>query len=182
MNAREPILIAAAALAVCVFVAPAAWAAQAAPADIAAKTAEALAPEKVAERIAKYRTAEVTLTLTDADGKPLAGRQVSVRMVRHRFLFGCNGFKIDPSDDSRSQQDYRSRFAELLNFATLPFYWGSYERRQGLTNAERVKAMARWCRDNGIRTKGHPLCWHQVCPKWAMDMDPNEVGKLQVER
>jgi len=178
MNALESILVAAGAF-VCVFLTSAAWADQA---DAAAKTAKALAPEKVAERIGKYRTASVTLTLTDADGKPLAGRQVSVRMVNHRFLFGCNGFRIAPADDSKAQRDYHNRFAELLNFATLPFYWGSYERRPGLTNADRVKAMARWCRDNNIRTKGHPLCWHQVCPKWAMDMDLSEVRKLQVAR
>jgi len=182
MNALEHIVPAATALAVCVFAAPAAWSAGADRAGAETDTTKALAPEKVAERIARYRTATVTLTLTDADGKPLARRQVGVRMVRHRFLFGCNGFKIDPSDDSKAQRDYRGRFAELLNFATLPFYWGAYERRPGLTNAQRVKAMARWCRDNGIRTKGHPLCWHQVCPKWAMDMDPNEVRKLQLRR
>ena len=182
MNALERILIAAAPLAVCVFAAPAVWAAEADQADIAAKTAKALTPEVVAQRIAKYRTAEVTLTLTDADGEPLAGRRVSVRMVRHRFLFGCNGFKIDPSDGSKAQQGYRGRFAELLNFATLPFYLGAYERQPGRTNAQRVKAMARWCRDNGIRAKGHPLCWHQVCPKWALDMDVDQVRKLQVAR
>ena len=160
------------------------WLAGASAAEAAggAQTQQALAPDKIAERIAACRTAEVTLTLTGADGKPLAGKAVSVRMVRHRFLFGCNGFRIDPSDDSRAQRDYRERFAGLLNFATLPFYWGRYEPRPGQTDAPRVEAMARWCRDNGIRPKGHPLCWHQVCPKWAMDMDPNEVRKLQFAR
>jgi len=182
MNALERILIAAVVLTVCVFLTPSARAGEADQAIVAAKTAKALAPQKVAERIVKYRTATVTLTLIDDDGKPLAGRQVSVRMVSHRFLFGSNGFRIDPDNDSKVRQDYRNRFAELLNFATLPFYWGSYERRPGLTNADRVKAMARWCRDNGIRTKGHPLCWHQVCPRWAMAMDPNAVRKLQVRR
>jgi len=156
--------------------------ASAAEASGGAQTQEALSAEKIAERIARYRTAEVTLTLTGADGRPLAGKAVSVRMVRHRFLFGCNGFQTNPSDDSKAQRDYRERFAALLNFATLPFYWGRYEPRPGQTDAPRVEAMARWCRDNGIRTKGHPLCWQQVCPKWALDMDPNEVRKLQIAR
>lgn len=26
--------------------------------------------------------------------------------------------------------------------------------------------MAGWCRDNGIRPKGHPLVWHQTFPDW----------------
>ena len=108
-----------------------------------AETQKALAPENIAARIARYRTAEVTLTLTDADGRPLAGKAVSVRMVRHRFLFGCNAFKLDASDDSKAQRDYRERFAGLLNFATLPFYWGRYEPRLGQTDAPHVEAMAR---------------------------------------
>jgi hypothetical protein len=186
MNALARLMIAAAWLAGVAGLAPAGASAAEAPGDAEAasraEAAKALAPENIAERIARYRTAEVTLTLTGADGKPLAGKAVSVRMVRHRFLFGCNAFKVDASDDSKAQRDYRERFAGLLNFATLPFYWGGYERQLGQTNAPRVRAMARWCRDNGIAAKGHPLCWHQVCPKWAMDMDPNEVLKLQLAR
>ena len=180
MNALARLMIVAGWLVVAAGLVPAG--ASAAEAAGGAQTQEALAPDKIAERIAACRTAEVTLTLTGADGKPLAGKAVNVRMVRHRFLFGCNGFKINPSDDSKAQRDYRERFAGLLNFATLPFYWGRYEPRLGQTDAPHVEAMARWCRDNGINTKGHPLCWHQVCPKWAADMDPNEVRKLQLAR
>ena len=146
------------------------------------ETEAALAPDAIAARIAKHRTAEVTLTVLGADGKPMAGRRVTVRMVRHKFLFGCNGFKINPADDSAKQRAYRERFAGLLNYATLPFYWGSFERQQGRTAMAKIKAMARWCGENGIRTKGHPLCWHRVFPKWALGKDPNEVLRLQLGR
>jgi endo-1,4-beta-xylanase len=157
------------------------FAAPAAPPDDP-NTAAALAPEKIAQRIARYRTSEVTLTVLGADGKPLAGQAVDVRMVRHKFLFGCNFFKLNPADNSEKQRLYQQRFAALMNYATLPFYWGRYEPRPGQTEVQKLKAMAQWCRDTGIRAKGHPLCWHQVFPKWAMGKDPNEVLKLQLAR
>lgn len=141
-----------------------------------------LTPQKIAARIRKHRTAEVTLTVTDARGKPLASAEVTVRQVRHKFLFGCNAFRVDPADESQLQRDYRRRYADLLNFATLPFYWGGYERRPGQTNARKLRAMAQWCRENGIRTKGHPLCWHQVAPQWGAGGDLDEVWRLQLHR
>ena len=141
-----------------------------------------LTPRSIAARIRKHRTAEITLTLTDAAGKPLADRGVTVRQVRHKFLFGCNAFAINPADDSKLQQGYQRRYAELLNFATLPFYWGGYERQPGQTQARRIRAMAQWCRKNGIRAKGHPLCWHTVFPKWGYDKPLDELWKMQLHR
>ena len=138
--------------------------------------------QAVNQRIQKHRTAEVTLTVTDAAGKPVTGAAVTVQQVRHRFLFGCNAFAIDPNDDSELQKAYRQRFADLLNFATLPFYWGMYEPVEGTTVADRVQKMAQWCAGNGIRTKGHPLCWHTVVPGWLKDKSPEEVQTLQLGR
>ena len=141
-----------------------------------------LTPQRIAERIQTHRTAEVTLTLTGPDGRPLANTAVTVEQVRHKFLFGCNAFKIDAGNTSQLQRDYRQRFSALLNYATLPFYWGSYERQRGATRAQRVRGMAQWCKENGIRTKGHPLCWHQLPPRWAAGTDLGEFGKLQLGR
>ena len=141
-----------------------------------------LTPRKIAARIRKHRTAEVTLTLTDPAGKPLARRAVTVRQVGHKFLFGCNAFAVKPSDTSKLQLGYQRRYADLLNFATLPFYWGGYERQPGKTNARRVRAMAEWCRKHQIHTKGHPLCWHTVFPKWGFDKPLDELWKMQLHR
>ena len=55
-------------------------------------TEEALRPERIQERILKHRTAEVTLTVVGAGGKPKANAEVSIRQVRHKFLFGCNAY------------------------------------------------------------------------------------------
>ncbi|HUT89637.1 MAG TPA: glutamine amidotransferase [Thermoguttaceae bacterium] len=70
-------------------------------------------PDACDDRIQKNRIADVTLTVTDAEGKPLPGAAVTVRQERHKFLFGCNAFPIRPSDTGKAQQDYRDRFTAL---------------------------------------------------------------------
>ena len=165
-----------------VIVAALACASPLAAADAKETAKMAVTPQRIAARIRKHRTAEVTLTLTDAAGKPLAGRAVAVRQVRHKFLFGCNAFRIDAKDTSQLQRDYRTRYAELLNFATLPFYWGMYEPQRGRTAARHVGGIAEWCRKHDIHTKGHPLCWHTVFPKWGYDKPQDELWRMQLHR
>ena len=141
-----------------------------------------LSPDAVKARIQKHRTADVTLTVLGADGKPLAGAAVTVRQERHRFLFGCNAFSVNAADTSDVQKAYQDRFAALLNYATLPFYWGAFEREEGQPGTARVRMMAEWCASRGILTKGHPLCWHEVPPKWLSGRPLEEVQRLQLGR
>jgi endo-1,4-beta-xylanase len=89
---------------------------------------------------------------------------------------------LDPADTSAPQIAYQERFAALWNFATLPFYWGSYEPIQGEPREARLRAMAEWCRDQGLLTKGHPLCWHEVTPRWAAQLPVDEMHRLQLNR
>ena len=142
----------------------------------------ALTPEAIARRILEHRTAAVTLTVSDAAGAPVAGQEIRVRMTRHKFLFGCNYFGLNPGDASEKQKAYRQRFTDLLNFATLPFYWGGFERTQGKPDTQRLTAMAKWCRDHGLAVKGHPLAWHQVAPKWHEGRGEEEMMRLQAHR
>ena len=65
---------------------------------------------------------------------------------------------------------------------TLPFYWRRYEPRQGQPDEERLAATARWFRDRGIATKGHPLTWHTLAPEWLLDLPTSEVETLQRHR
>lgn len=85
------------------------------------------APPDVAQRIQDNRTAQVLIVLRDSSGQPLAGGQdVSVEMISHEFLFGCNLFMWDGfSGNTTLEGTYRSKFAALFNYATLPFYWST---------------------------------------------------------
>ncbi|GAF68419.1 unnamed protein product, partial [marine sediment metagenome] len=148
----------------------------------AAAAMDPLSDEAIDARIRTHRTSDVTLTVLDAAGKPLAGKTVTVRQVRHQFLFGCNIFRLDPTDTSAAQEAYQDRYKALLNYATLPFYWGAFERREGTTETQRIRAMAEWCKARGIRTKGHPLCWHTVKPRWLEGKTLGEVKRLQLGR
>ena len=147
-----------------------------------AATRDVLADEAVRARIHKYRTAEDTLTVLGPDGRPLAGAAVRVAQRSHKFLFGANAFMIGRCGAAAVEKAYRQRYADLLNFATLPFYWGSYEPAEGREQTARLKMMARWCRESGIATKGHPLCWHTVVPKWLGAKTPAQVQALQLGR
>ncbi len=141
-----------------------------------------LAADQVNHRIQKHRTAEVTVTVLAPGGKPLANQTVTVRQTRHKFLFGCNAFMINTEDKSADQLAYQKRFAELLNYATLPFYWGAFEPEEGKPHTARLRMMAEWCQANGIRPKGHPLCWHEVPCKWLEGKPLDEVKALQIGR
>jgi len=146
------------------------------------RTPNVLSDRAIQARIRKYRTAEVTLTVLGPDGRPLANAAVTVAQRSHKFLFGSNAFKIGNCGTPALEKAYRSRYADLLNFATLPFYWGGYERAEGTERTETIKAMARWCRSQDIATKGHPLCWHTVVPKWLGGKTPEQVQALQLGR
>jgi len=152
------------------------------PAPRATRAADdPLSDPAIEDRIQRHRTAEVTLTVTDEAGRPLANVPVTVRMTAHRFLFGCNIFPMVRGLGGPLNALYRKRFADLLNFATLPFYWNSYERQEGQTIEPYCLQTAKWCAENGIRTKGHPLVWTHE-PPWLKDKDPAEAERLLYAR
>ncbi len=124
-------------------------------------------------RIASHRKGDGAI-LVESGGRPVPGAAVAIRQTGHAFLFGCNIFALNPDDTGDAQKKYRDRYKALLNYATLPFYWGAYEPERGKTGEARLRKMAQWCRENGIRVKGHPVVWHEVFPKWIGDAEPME--------
>jgi len=149
-----------------------------------AAAAELSAPEVLADaeaRIEKHRKADAVVSVVDRSGKPVAGATVTVRQTRHAFLFGSNIFKWGRCGNEELEAAYRERFAALLNYATLPFYWASYEPARGEPAHDYTGQVARWCKDQGILTKGHPLAWNYADPRWLPD-DLEEIRRLQMAR
>lgn len=134
-----------------------------------------------AARIEEHRKAAGKVTVLDGRGRPVEGARVAIEQQRHAFLFGCNIFKWDTLPSAELEAAYRTRFADLFNYATLPFYWPTYEPQQGAPLHEHRQRVARWCRDQGITTKGHPLAWNYRDPRWLPD-DTAEVRRLQMAR
>jgi GH35 family endo-1,4-beta-xylanase len=125
----------------------------------------------------------VTLVVRRPDGRSLANAEVTLVQKRHKFLFGCNLFRWGRISDTRREERYRKRFAALLNYATLPFYWAAYEPERGKPGYDYTDRVAAWCRQMGITCKGHPLAWDPPAssPRWLPE-DPDEIRRLSTGR
>jgi len=117
--------------------------------------------------IKKNRMADVTLTILNPDGAPLANQEVIIEQIDHKFLFGTAAFDLVPltsgdyeGEEKECAELRAEKIAGLFNAATLPFYWTRFEPQRGHPITEKVKNAARWCLDHNMVTKGHPLCWH----------------------
>lgn len=142
-----------------------------------------------------HRRGQVAVTVLGPDGRPVAGRVVTVTQKRHAFAFGNIGFDFvrlvggpDPSETAEVEgfggssgiglDELGDLWLGLFNTATLPFYWGRYEPRRGAPDVERLTATARWFAERGVTVKGHPLVWHTVQPSWLLGLDLDEVETL----
>jgi len=138
---------------------------------------------QVADRTMPHRLASATITVTDADGLPLADTAVEVRQVSHDFLFGNILFDLMPlmlgeSTDEARDQAQLAAWCDLFNFGTLPFYWRAFEPTEGAPQTSRLLAVARGFSGLGIKLKGHPLAWHTQAPRWLMGRPVGEVERL----
>ncbi|MHC4425475.1 MAG: endo-1,4-beta-xylanase [Planctomycetota bacterium] len=150
-----------------------------APLPAAAKESDDRILDEVDARIEKHRKGNIVLRLTGPGGKSLqSGLAVKIEQRKHEFLFGCNIFKLGRCRTPEDNAAYEKRFAALLNFATLPFYWWNYERRQG---KDRTDQIIRWCKAHNVTTKGHPLAWNWADPPWLTD-EPETAMQAQFKR
>jgi len=116
-------------------------------------------------------------------------KKVMVKQLRHKFLFGCSEFSVLPyvngemnAAEAAAAEKRYDYMTELLNFVTLPFYWGRYEPEQGKPDTARMAAAAKYLKARGMTLKGHPLCWHTVCAPWLLEMSNADILKTQLER
>lgn len=137
----------------------------------------------------KSRTIATTLTVSTENHTPLANQEITIEQTRHKFLFGCNGFDFIPyangelTGKERSQVEELSvKFTDLFNFVTLPFYWGRFEPQAGNPDTRRLNQAARWCVDQQLLVKGHPLSWHTLAPDWLLSMNNSEILATLLKR
>lgn len=127
------------------------------------------------DRIERYRQGSGAVVVRGADGKPVAGAAIKIEQLRHDFLFGCNLFRLARIRDAEREEEYRRRFAALLNYATLGFYWAAYEPERGRPQYDYTDKAVAWCRENKITCKGHPLVWDYADPRWL----PQEFAEIR---
>ena len=119
-----------------------------------------------------------------------AGERLAIEAAEHgiknriadgsakRILLGANCFGLNGS------AEYKTRFADLFNYATLPFYWRGFEPEPGRENWEKIHGMLDWLRPNNIEAKGHPLVWfHEPSyPAWARRGSFEELRRINADR
>ncbi len=101
-----------------------------------------------------------------------AQQRIEQQGRRADFLFGGNFFRYPSGGDI-----YNQRFRDIFNYATVPFYWRSFEAEPGQPDYARIDSMTEWLHQAGIVAKGHPLVWfHQAgLPDWIRDASFGEM-------
>ena len=138
-----------------------------------------------------HRKATANLRLVCENGTPLANCPVTVKQTSSQFLFGCGVFDSVALMQAQKKGDEKAvkllserldKWVKLFNYGTLPFYWGRYEPVEGQTMEAPTMEAAKWLKDRGVTTKGHPLCWHTACADWLMNYSNKEILEKQLKR
>lgn len=129
--------------------------------------------------IERHRKADAALEFVDANGRPVADREVRVEQISHAFLFGANLFVLGQLKTPELNHRYEAAFLRLFNQATVPFYWVDLEPEEGKLRFDERSAY-RWRRPppdqlvafgkkHGLVLKGHPLVYTGFDPQWAKE-------------
>ena len=121
-----------------------------------------------------HRIGESLVRVVDKNGNPVADKELVLNQKSHQFLFGSGAFDFLEYEGKRGDPERLEKWLALLNYGTLPFYWGRYEPQEGYPEYESRMEAAKILRANNVTLKGHPLCWHTVCADWLMEY-PDEV-------
>ena len=145
---------------------------------------------KIARDIEENRKGQFVLTFKNEKGEPLSDVHVKVKQKKHEFRFGCSAFYLDQYEDEERRTLYKDRFKQLFNYAVVPFYWDTLEPEQGKPRFESdspfvsrrppIDTIMDFCKENGIRAKGHCLIYNSFQPEWISD--DNGTLKRQITK
>lgn len=137
---------------------------------------------KASQNIEQYRKGDASILFVDAKGKPLKNIKVEINQLSQDFLFGNIAWELTGIVDGEPYKLdlFKERFKTLFNFAILPFYWSYYEPNPGNPQWQRNEAAIKWCLENGITLKGHPLSWTNPAgtPDWLYKVPPDVATDL----
>ena len=126
--------------------------------------------------IEKNRKGDFSITIK-SNGKLLENKEVSYKLKQIDFDFGCNIFMLGQYDDKEAEETYLKQWKKLFNTAVVPLYWEGTEPKQDYLRYSAdvkndvyrrppVESVVKYCEENGLKLKGHPLFWHEFIPKW----------------
>lgn len=145
---------------------------------------------RVSEGIEKYRKGDACV-LVACDGDLSGDITVKVTQRSHAFRFGANLFMLDEFESEEKNKEYRKKFPELFNLATLPFYWNTLEPIEGKPRFDKdspriyrrpaTDLCLEYCIENGIEPKCHCLNYDSYSPQWIIGA-PVEKIKEKLEK
>lgn len=147
----------------------------------------------------EHRKATSGFRFVDKSGKPVSNTELSFRLTNHKFMFGCGAFdslSVTAKETPENKEFYNkfilpkkpffedriNKWLQVFNYGTIPFYWGGFEPKEGNPQTESRMNAAKYLKENGVRVKGHPLCWHTACADWLMDYDNKTILQKQLDR
>ncbi len=133
--------------------------------------------EKIKLGIENNRKGDFYLSFIDNKNKPVKVEKVKVEMTKHDFLFGAQIFVLGLFPTEAENKKFEEMYLKIFNYATLPFYWASYELEEGKflfehPNRERFDKnyftlkdcnqdkIVEFCKKHNLTMKGHPLSWY----------------------
>lgn len=129
-----------------------------------------------------HRIGECFVKVIDKNGNPVSDKDLVLNQKSHEFLFGCGAFDFLDFPGMKPNGDRRDKWLALMNYGTLPFYWGRYEPEEGHPNYEMLKDASDRLVANNVTLKGHPLCWHTVCADWLLKYSDEVIMDKQLAR
>ncbi len=121
-------------------------------------------------RIEQYRKADVRVEVVDADGDPVPGANVHLRMKRHAFGFGSAVALSQYLGQDADAATFRTKLADLngegqtfsIAVPENALKWGIWDSGWPGTPAQIVQSIAS-LKALGMQVRGHNLVW----PGWA---------------
>ena len=101
--------------------------------------------------IERHRKGDATIRVVDGQGQAVRAAKVVVEQVRHDFLFGGNIYGFDQFKTEAQNEEYKRRFADLFNYATVGFYWRWYEPVPGQPRYAYTDKVVAWCVQHHIQ-------------------------------
>ena len=145
---------------------------------------------KITRGIDENRKGQFSLVFRDKSGKLLENVRVRARLSRHEFNFGANLFYLDHHPTSELCELYKEKFKNIFNYGVVPLYWDALEPTEGnmrfSSDSEKifrrppVDNTVGFCRENGIRMKGHCLVYNSFQPDWISN--DNRQIKIQMDK
>ena len=147
---------------------------------------------RVRSGIELYRKGTVRIRVTDAAGQPVSGAVIDAKQVTQQFKFGANTFMIDEMETSEKNEIYKTKFAEIFNLGTIPFYWNTLEPVEGEPRFSKdspkiyrrppIDRCVEYCLQNGIEPKLHCLNYDYYSADWLWSRSTRERKEKLAKR